>query len=93
MGFLPAPDALDTRCRRMKALVAVLDECDHFETRSERGVGPCGNHSGPIRDRVPSDGAIVVRPVECLRSGNQQLEQLVDLLATELVHSTTARRC
>lgn len=92
-GIAAALDALDTHSRRMKALVAVLDEWDHFLTPSECGVGPCGNHSGPTRDRVPSDGAMVVRLVQCLRSGNQQLEQLVDLLATELVHSTTARGC
>ena len=55
-GIPAALDALGTHSRRMKALVAVLDEWDHFLTPSERGVRPCGNHSGPIRDRVPSDG-------------------------------------
>ena len=64
-------------------------------TPSESGVRPCGNHSGPIRDRVPSDESTVGRLVECPRSGNQEFEQLVDLLATEtrsLNHGPTVLR-
>jgi hypothetical protein len=91
-GIRAALKAFDAHGRRMRALVALLDQWDRFPT-PVGCVGQCAEQAGPTMDHLAFDGAIVGRLVEFLRSGNRQIDQLADLLARELVVSTAPRRC
>ena len=86
-----APTRWAPTAAAISAIVAVLNEWQRFVTPSEYGVRRCRNNSGPIRDLVLTDESTVGRLVECLRSGNKELERLVDLLTTDLICSTARR--